>query len=103
MKQQAPSRRTGFTVIEVMIIVILLAIIAMLAVPAVLDAGDSAKESALATQIQTIRRQVELYKHQHADRGPHLDEKGASKRNETVRRMTERTDADGKLDANGPR
>ena len=87
--------------IEVLIVVVFFAILAMIVVPKVLDASDDARESALLTDIQTIRRQIMLYTLEHNGRGPHLNRRGRKRYNQLIRRMTERTDIDGRFNENG--
>ena len=89
------------TLVELLIVVAILAIVAMIVVPAVLSATDEAKESQLVTDLQTLRRQVELYKMEHADRGPHLDQDDKKDTPNTVSRLTGRTDSDGRINPNG--
>ena len=90
-------RRKAFTLIELLIVITILAIIAAIAVPKFLDASEDARESALATNLQMLRRQIALYRLQHGDRGPHLDENDNEDTRNIVARMTGRTDANGKI------
>jgi len=101
MREKKSHYSCAFTMIEVLIVVMFLAILAMIVVPKVMDAGDDARESALLTDIQTVRRQIMLYTLEHNGRGPHLNHKDKKKYNQLVRRMTERTDIDGKFNENG--
>lgn len=94
------SRYQAFTLVEVMIVVVLFAILAVILVPKLLSARVEAKESALVTDLQTIRRQVELYKFEHGGRGPHLSDSALSF-TKIAERMTGRTDSSGKLDPSG--
>jgi prepilin-type N-terminal cleavage/methylation domain-containing protein len=62
--------RLGFTLIEILIVVVLLAILAAVLVP---QLGSSTKDAADATaqfNLQNLREQVELYKAQHAGATP---------------------------------
>lgn len=95
------ERPKAFTLIEILIVVTILAIIAMVALPRFLAASQDARDSALASDVQMLRRQVELYKAQHAERNPLLDEKGNLDTANLAVRLTGRTDPDGKLNANG--
>ena len=58
-------RRTAFTLVELLIVVIILGILAAIVVPQFADASSDARLSSLATNIATIRGQLELYKLQH--------------------------------------
>lgn len=60
-------RVEGFTLVEVLIVVIILGILAAVVIPQFTDASSDAKLSALQTNLQTIRSQIQLYKLQHAD------------------------------------
>jgi general secretion pathway protein G len=62
--------RKGFTLIEILIVVIILGILAAIVIPQFTSASDDARRSSLASQLQTLRGQVELYKLQHLDKYP---------------------------------
>lgn len=62
----------AFTLVEVLIVVIILGILAAVVVPQFSDASSDAKLSALETNLQTIRSQLQLYKMQHNDTWPTL-------------------------------
>ena len=93
--------RTGFTTVEILIVVLILGIIAMLVAPKLGTASDEARESALATDVNTIRSQIRLYVTQHASRLPHVDELGNVDSANFIKRLTGRTDVDGKLNPAG--
>lgn len=101
-KTRRERPRGGFTLVEIMIVIVLLAILAMLTVPRILSAQDEAKESALATDVQMLRRQIELYKIQHMGRAPHVDQFGQKDIDNMKARMLGRTDPDGQINASGP-
>lgn len=91
----------GFTLVEITIVIVLLSILAMITVPRILSAQDDAKESALGTDLKTLRRQIELYRIQHTGRAPHLNELGQTDTVNFKARMTGRTDTVGKIDPSG--
>lgn len=64
--------RQAFTLVEVLIVVIVLGILAAIVVPQFSSASDDANLSALTTNLQTIRAQIELYKIQHSGSYPTL-------------------------------
>src|SRR6266853_131555 len=70
MKMQ--SRKNGFTLVEILIVVIILGILAAIVIPQFTNASQDARKSSLTSQLQTIRSQVELYKLQHLDKLPPL-------------------------------
>ena len=68
----ARVRRTGFTLVEILIVVIILGILAAIVIPQFTNASQDARESSLLSQLQTLRSQIELYKLQHMDKLPDL-------------------------------
>ena len=53
--------RQGFTLIEILIVVVILGILAAIVIPQFTDAAGEASRSNLQSQLQTIRSQIELY------------------------------------------
>ena len=96
-----PSGRRGFSLVEVLIMMMMLAIVAMIVVPRIGSASNDARNSALETDLKTIWRQIELYKAEHGERGPHLDENGAVLGATFVLRLVSRTDPSGKVNPAG--
>lgn len=62
--------RSGFTLVEILIVVIILGILAAIVIPQFTDASTQARLSSLKSNLQTIRSQIELYKVQHNDSPP---------------------------------
>ena len=60
----------GFTLVEILIVVVLLGILALVIVPMVSGSVMSAKESAVAHDLQMLRRYVLIYKSQHLEVAP---------------------------------
>src|SRR6266478_4887540 len=60
----------GFTLIEILIVVIILGILAAIVIPQFSNASTDAKKNSLSSQLQTMRSQFELYKLQHNDKLP---------------------------------
>ena len=54
-----PTR--GFTLIEILIVVVILGILAAIVVPQFANAADSSKVSNVSTQVDTLQTQIELY------------------------------------------
>jgi general secretion pathway protein G len=57
--------KSGFTLVEILIVVVILGILAAIVIPQFTNASEDAKESALVSDLQTMRGQIELYKAQH--------------------------------------
>ncbi|MEL7087296.1 MAG: prepilin-type N-terminal cleavage/methylation domain-containing protein, partial [Planctomycetota bacterium] len=51
----------GFTLVEILIVVVILGILAAIVIPQFTSASESAKASSLVTQLQSLRSQLELY------------------------------------------
>lgn len=58
--------RGGFTLVEILIVVVILGILAAIVVPQFTEASGEAKESRLMQDLQSVRSQIELYKLQHS-------------------------------------
>lgn len=65
-------RRTnrGFTLVEILIVVIILGILAAIVIPQFTNASGDARNSSLRSQLKTLRGQISLYKVQHSDNPP---------------------------------
>ena len=61
-KRQA---KKGFTLVEILIVVVILGILAAIVIPQFTSASEAAKASSMVTQLQTLRSQLELYQVQH--------------------------------------
>src|SRR3954451_16823591 len=66
------TRQSGFTLVEILIVVIILGILAAIVIPQFTNASQDARKNSLPSQLQTIRSQLELYKMQHLDQPPAL-------------------------------
>lgn len=55
----------GFTLVEILIVVVILGILAAIVIPQFTSASEAAKASSLVTQLQSLRSQLELYQLQH--------------------------------------
>jgi len=64
------KKRSGFTLVEILIVVVILGILAAIVIPQFSDASTEAKNSSLASDLQTVRSQIQLYKIQHTDALP---------------------------------
>jgi len=63
-------KKAGFTLLEILIVVIIMGILAAVVTPKFTSASESAKEAMLKKDLQTLRSQCNLYRVQHGDRYP---------------------------------
>jgi len=66
------GRKSGFTLVEILIVVIILGILAAIVIPQFTNASTSARANSTFAQLQTLRSQIQLYKLQHNDTLPDL-------------------------------
>jgi prepilin-type N-terminal cleavage/methylation domain-containing protein len=66
------SEARGFTLIEILIVVIILGIMAAIVVPAFNTYGRTARQASLTSTIRTLRSQIQAYRLQHGDELPDL-------------------------------
>jgi general secretion pathway protein G len=62
--------KRGFTLVEILIVVVILGILAAIVIPQFTQASTEAKTNSLCSDLQTLRSQIELYKVQHNDVAP---------------------------------
>ena len=67
-------RERGFTLVEILIVVVILGILAAIVIPQFTNANEAARSSSLVTQLQSIGSQLELYQLQHNGNYPTLAE-----------------------------
>jgi len=84
------KRTSGFTLVEILIVVVILGILAAIVVPQFTSASESARSSSMSSTLQTIRSQLELYQVQHNGDYPTLAQMWTN--------LTEATDIDGATD-----
>ena len=84
--------KKGFTLVEILIVVVILGILAAIVIPQFTGASTSAKESTLVNELQTMASQRELYKLQHNEVLPHLCSSGL-----VADAFTQTTDVNGDL------
>ena len=94
-------RKTAFTLVEILIVVVILGILAAIVIPQFTSASNDARQSGLASDLQTSRSQLQLYKTQHLERWPSLKEDGTADTANFIARMTGKTDSTGKINAAG--
>ena len=66
---RSPKYR-GFTLIEILIVVVVLGILASIVLPQFSNASETAKENTLKDELRYLRMQTVVYKAQHADVAP---------------------------------
>ena len=57
--------RSGFTLVEVLIVVVILAVLAATIIPQFSDSTKDAKESTMLFNLHTLRSQIQMYRTQH--------------------------------------
>ena len=62
--------RPGFTLIEILIVVVILGILASIVIPQFSNAAHSARENTLKDDLRYLRTQIVVYKAQHGDAAP---------------------------------
>src|ERR1700735_189354 len=71
LRSRANASR-GFTLVEILIVVVILGILAAIVIPQFTNASQNARESSLQSTLQTLRSQIQLFKLQHGDTLPDL-------------------------------
>ena len=64
------DRKSGFTLVEILIVVIILGILAAVVIPQFSDASDDTRAASVLTNLKTLRSQLMLYKAQHNETWP---------------------------------
>jgi len=57
-----PNRQRGFTLIELMVVLVIIGVLAALIVPNVLDRADDARVTAARTDVNNIKQALKLYR-----------------------------------------
>lgn len=93
----------GFTLVEILIVVVILGILAAIVVPQFTQASTEAKYNSLCSNLQSMRSQIELYKVQHRGRTPMRTAEGAIDFDLGFEQMLCCTDAEGAVKSGRPR
>ena len=89
----------GFTLVELMIVVMIIGLLAIIAIPRFSEMTGSANGTNMMSQLQTIRTQLELYKLHHSGGYPELNDVNGD--GKMWDRLTLKTDFAGDITANG--
>lgn len=89
------SRRAGFTLIEVLIVVVIMAVLAAIVIPQFTIPTEEAKRSTLESNMHTLRSQIELYKMAHLGHYPTIQDN-------SLPQLTSATNDAGEIGPSGP-
>lgn len=85
------NRRSGFTLIEVLIVVVIMAVLAATIIPQFSTSTEDAKASQQEFNLHTLRSQIQLYKIQHNGQNPAITN--------NLEQLTTKTDLNGTVNA----
>lgn len=94
-KMRCRLRRCGFTIVEVLIVIVILGILAATVLPQFTASTANAKESALRSDLAQLRSQLQLFRFQHAGAFP------SGTADDVVKQLTMASDATGNTAAIG--
>ena len=69
-RSMAPAGGTGFTLVEILIVVVILGILATIVIPQFSNASHEARENTLKDDLRYLRIQIQVFKAQHEDLAP---------------------------------
>jgi general secretion pathway protein G len=69
---KSKTARRGFTLVEILIVVVILGILAAIVIPQFANASSDARTTNLKTTLANVRNQIEVFKCQHNDTAPAL-------------------------------
>lgn len=68
--QQSRNQRRGFSLVEILLVVVIIAILAAVVLPAITDATTASKDATLVQNLRVIRTQIERFKLDHGGHPP---------------------------------
>ena len=107
-RTQKLKDESGFTLIEMLVVVIILGILAMIIVPQITVSTEDARLNTLQSNLTTVRSAIEVYAAQHGNRYPGLFSEAdgttavvdnAAARVAFLAQLTQFTDVNGKVQA----
>ncbi|MBI1370783.1 MAG: prepilin-type N-terminal cleavage/methylation domain-containing protein [Planctomycetes bacterium] len=93
-RHAASHRRAGFTLVEILIVVVILGILAAIVIPQFSNASNTARTSTMLEHLRVLRTQLGVYYVQHNETYPKVEQMWDV--------MTKKTDAAGNVVADGP-
>jgi len=84
MMNKTFRNQSGFTLIEMLIVVIILGILAMIIIPQINVSSDEARLNTMRTNLATVRNAIELYYHQHNNTYPGARNTGGTAASGTI-------------------
>src|SRR5664280_2516019 len=87
-------RNVGFTLIEVLIVVVIMAVLAGSMIPRFLGTADDAKTSTLSHNLHVMEAQFEIYRAQHLNQYPTIQ-------GNALPQLTSATNAAGEIGSSG--
>ncbi len=87
--------RCGFTLVEILIVVVIISILAAIIIPRFSTATDQARDSVLKDELKNIRTQMSIYAIQHLDIPPGVNSDGDVSEDLFVSHLTGFSDVDG--------
>ena len=96
-------KRSGFSLVELVIVIVILGIIAAVAIPRITSGSRNAGESALRANVQTLRNAIDWYYAEHGNTFPAAkgdgDGNNADSEGAFVSQLTKYSKADGTISA----